>query len=248
MRSEKHQPPPVHRPNQICMLCGSSPNMTAFCHGNHTRCRLLSAPKLADAQSQIPGVSHHHKKFVVTTDGFAHVSIKKKSFSPLGWPSGSNTSIKVMFRDHRKPVRINAECLLPFRLCPSDSRSCPSRRWRLALRSTRHSGTLGGACRCRLPSGRRRWSPRRLSYPSSEKLASPHPSWLETLEAERDERWGGQKQKHTSDAAIGAAGTHPQSNEELVKVNGSTPVAVEMLENSRGLFFIDRDSEVIQTL
>lgn len=75
MRSEKHQPPPDDCPNQICILCGSSPNMTAFCHGNHTRCRLLSAPKLADAQSQIPGVSHHHNKVVVTIDGHAHASV-----------------------------------------------------------------------------------------------------------------------------------------------------------------------------
>lgn len=49
--------------------------MMAFCHGNHTRCRLLSAPKLADAQSQIPGVSNHYKKVGVTIDGINHARV-----------------------------------------------------------------------------------------------------------------------------------------------------------------------------
>lgn len=45
-----------------------------------------------------------------------------------------------------------------------------------------------------------------------------------------------------------AARTHPQSDEELVKVDGPAPVAVKLLKNSHGLFFLDGDSVVVQTL
>lgn len=41
---------------------------------------------------------------------------------------------------------------------------------------------------------------------------------------------------------------HPQSDEELVKVDGTTPVAVKLLKQSRGLLFLNQDAVVIQTL
>lgn len=41
---------------------------------------------------------------------------------------------------------------------------------------------------------------------------------------------------------------HPQSDEELVEIDGATPVAVKLLKESRGLFFLDQDAVVIQTL
>lgn len=51
-----------------------------------------------------------------------------------------------------------------------------------------------------------------------------------------------------ANAAMGAASTHPQSHQELLKVDGPTPVAVKMLKHSRGLFLIDGNSVIVQTL
>lgn len=52
--------------------------------------------------------------------------------------------------------------------------------------------------------------------------------------------WGDQSSERAS--------AHPQSDEELVKVDGPASIAVEMLENGRGLFFIDGDPVIVQTL
>lgn len=41
---------------------------------------------------------------------------------------------------------------------------------------------------------------------------------------------------------------YPESDEELVKVDGPTPVVVKLLEEFQGLWFVDHDAVVIQTL
>lgn len=48
--------------------------------------------------------------------------------------------------------------------------------------------------------------------------------------------------------AVRGVHLYPESYEELVKVDSPTPVVVKLLEEFQGLWFVDHDAVVVQTL